>query len=322
MLGAIINGVASLADTVGGWITNKKNREWQEEQTEKQHQFDIEQMEYSNRLNRENYDYAFQKNAEYNSPQAQVNRMIEAGLNPAFSQGSAVSTGGVEMGNVNTPASVNPAPLSSPYQRLDIQNTMTNFFNLMMMMKKNKADIDFENAQTKTQESIQALNDVKTAKELTGKNFWEQNEKFSSDALKLKNDLFTQQINDLTFKNSNLNPLAARVQDLMSKKFDIENTFLENTLESREKFEKWKALKEFEDYKISQGTSNFTNELKFEEWLNKSNYNKKQEYILDLFKMFDGENFDKNFYNSNGDINWQTFLPMMWKTLLIFSGVR
>lgn len=52
-----------------------------------------EQADYSQGLQKEMYDYTFNKEAEYNSPEAQVERLKTAGLNPALMYGGSGTTG-------------------------------------------------------------------------------------------------------------------------------------------------------------------------------------------------------------------------------------
>ena len=74
-----IGAAAGSAINVGGGIfTAKKNREFAREEAEKQKQW-AEQM--YNKQNAWNYEM-WQKENEYNSPEAQVNRLRDAGLNP------------------------------------------------------------------------------------------------------------------------------------------------------------------------------------------------------------------------------------------------
>lgn len=52
-----------------------------------------EQADYSQGLQKDMYDYTFEKEAEYNDPSAQVERLRTAGLNPALMYGGSGTTG-------------------------------------------------------------------------------------------------------------------------------------------------------------------------------------------------------------------------------------
>lgn len=75
-----ISAAAGLGSTVVQSNLNKKNREWQEQQAAIQREYSTEMMNRQNAWNME----MWQKENEYNSPEAQVQRLRDAGLNPLY----------------------------------------------------------------------------------------------------------------------------------------------------------------------------------------------------------------------------------------------
>ena len=109
------------------------NNEWSERMMQKQ-------MDYNTEM--------WQKEADYNSAKAQVERLKEAGLNPALSLGSS-NAGSVSSGNsVGLPS---PSGTSVQAFRPDfsgIGNALANAFQLTMQRDKTNAEIDYMKAQS------------------------------------------------------------------------------------------------------------------------------------------------------------------------------
>jgi hypothetical protein len=87
-----------------GGIKAKKQHKRNKEILALQNQYEIdrmnlqadlnkEQADYSQGLQKDMYDYTFDKEAEYNDPSAQVERLRTAGLNPALMYGGSGATG-------------------------------------------------------------------------------------------------------------------------------------------------------------------------------------------------------------------------------------
>lgn len=83
---ALAGGIASLGGALGSIGAsanlNKKNRQWQSAQNSKQFMRQLELMQYQNDYNQRVMREEFEMNADYNSPQAQMQRYQDAGLNP------------------------------------------------------------------------------------------------------------------------------------------------------------------------------------------------------------------------------------------------
>lgn len=111
---AIAGGLAALGTGVSAVVgsnLNKKNRAFYEDMTNRQNAFNAAQADLAFQRQQMLYDYQFNKetkyNEEYNSPLAQMQRLKEAGLNPALMMSNGVD-------NTVTPsASMSSAPQAS-----------------------------------------------------------------------------------------------------------------------------------------------------------------------------------------------------------------
>lgn len=111
---AIAGGLAAIGTGVSAVVgsnLNKKNRAFYEKMTQQQNAFNAAQADLAFQRQQMLYDYQFNKetkyNEDYNSPLAQMQRLKEAGLNPAI-----MLQGGVD--NTVTPsASMSSAPQAS-----------------------------------------------------------------------------------------------------------------------------------------------------------------------------------------------------------------
>lgn len=93
--------------------------------TQARFQRDIQKelMSHQAELNRQQYDYEFQKEAEYNSPTAERTRLEAAGLNPALAYGGGASgSSGVQasVGSVSGGSVGQAKPLSLAENHLDL----------------------------------------------------------------------------------------------------------------------------------------------------------------------------------------------------------
>lgn len=129
-----------------GGIKAKKQHKRNKEILALQNQYEIdrmnlqadlnkEQADYSQGLQKDMYDYTFEKEAEYNDPSAQVERLRTAGLNPALMYGGSGTTGSAS-GSTGGAQAAGVAALQPMGLQVALQAEMQ------------KAQIDALNAQT------------------------------------------------------------------------------------------------------------------------------------------------------------------------------
>lgn len=117
-----ISGVAS--GLISGGLSGLWDRIWNGSPTEQlQRQFDFNRdlMNHQAKINMQLYDHQFKTEAGYNSPTAQMQRLEDAGLNPALVYGSGDAGGSVN-------AQLGPAGLSSLSAPRVNTSTLTNPF--------------------------------------------------------------------------------------------------------------------------------------------------------------------------------------------------
>lgn len=121
---AIIGGAANSAAAYINYINQRKqnstNRYWENYWNERSMQFQSQEAERSYQRQREMYDYMFQKENEYNAPIRQMQRLRQAGLNPALLAGSAVDAGSSAVSAPSSPqASANMGSSALPAAQFD-----------------------------------------------------------------------------------------------------------------------------------------------------------------------------------------------------------
>ena len=93
IISGFANAAASYLNYIGQRRQNSTNRAWENYWNERNMEFASSEAERAYQRQREMYDYMFQKENDYNLPAKQMQRLRQAGLNPALLAGSAVDAG-------------------------------------------------------------------------------------------------------------------------------------------------------------------------------------------------------------------------------------
>ena len=160
-----------------------------------------EQADYSQGLQKDMYDYTFDKEAEYNDPSAQVERLRTAGLNPALMHGGSGTTGSAS-GSTGGAQAAGVAALQPMGLQIALQAEMQ------------KAQIDALNAQTlKTNaETAKTASEIEKTKSETNLNKERIEETINNiDALQERVRASKVSTKEQEYKNEILERLKSRV---------------------------------------------------------------------------------------------------------------
>lgn len=160
-----------------------------------------EQADYSQGLQKDMYDYTFDKEAEYNDPSAQVGRLRTAGLNPALMYGGSGTTGSAS-GSTGGAQAAGVAALQPMGLQIALQAEMQ------------KAQIDALNAQTlKTNaETAKTASEIEKTKSETNLNKERIEETINNiDALQERVRASKVSTKEQEYKNEILERLKSRV---------------------------------------------------------------------------------------------------------------
>lgn len=155
-VGAGASLVSGATNAIVGNNLNKKNRQFYQQMTEYQNNFNAQQAQIAYDRQRELYDYQFQKEAAYNDPSAQMQRMRAAGLNPALIYGSGVGDAGAVSAAPSGVGSASAASANPP----QLQNYATPAIESMAQIASVLSNVDLNRA---TKEKTQADTDLSRA---------------------------------------------------------------------------------------------------------------------------------------------------------------
>lgn len=114
------NGAAAYINYINQRKQNDANLYWQNYWNERAMDYQSHEAERSYQRQKEMYDYMFQKENDYNSPMRQMQRLRQAGLNPALLAGSAVDAGSSAVSAPSSPqASANMGSSALPAAQFD-----------------------------------------------------------------------------------------------------------------------------------------------------------------------------------------------------------
>lgn len=152
--------VGGAANAVIGNNLNKKNRAFYREMTEYQNQFNAEQAQLAYNRQRELYDYQFDKEAAFNDPRSQMQRMRAAGLNPALLYGSGVGDAGSVAAAPSAVGSASASGANPP----QMQNYLTPAIESLSTVAQALSDINLKGATTEKTKADTELSRANTRK--------------------------------------------------------------------------------------------------------------------------------------------------------------
>lgn len=165
------SAVAGGVNAVIGSNLNKKNRAFYEEMTNRQNAFNAAQADLAFQRQQMLYDYQFEKetkyNEQYNSPLAQMQRLKQAGLNPALMMSNGIDNTVTPSASMSSApqasaSEANPPQMQNFMQQLPSQ--LLQFAQLISQNALNKANI------AKTDKEILKLDkDIELSSEQTNK---------------------------------------------------------------------------------------------------------------------------------------------------------
>lgn len=143
-IGWIIPVVTAIAGAITTAVQNKKNRQATEDANEAQRRFAEETMQQQREWALEDWERV----SEFNSPEQQMNRLRQAGLNPNLVYGKGADN---TMDAVRSVSSPSISPLAVKHDYSGIQSVINNFQNMRsaeQSIKNAKAQYDLIQAQT------------------------------------------------------------------------------------------------------------------------------------------------------------------------------
>lgn len=234
-----ISAAAGLGTTAAQSNLNKKNRKWQEEQAAIQREYSTEMMNAQNVWNME----MWQRENEYNSPAAQVQRLRDAGLNPLFY--------GLDGSSANALESAQPLG----YERAE-SNFQTNPLSAGFAAAAQAAQVANIQAQTEKTKSETKAIDAKLPFEVDSLRAQIRNSNASAEAQETINKYLDQQQEaELRVKNSTAAEADAMVQKAGAEieKMDYEKTTMFiSWLETNERILNLQKQRELTDAEIAE----------------------------------------------------------------------
>lgn len=232
-LGSLLSGVANGISSI---FTARENRKAQREANSANMELAKYQNEANVNLWREQNEASikqWERNNKYNTPEAQLARYRDAGLNPMLIYGSGSSVAG----NSSSPANIGSAPHLERAEMKPV--TMPNIpfgdyigdaYRLYMQQKQLNQSLDVAKAQAENTRVDSALKKVRTLRETTENNLASLNynikskaEKNIVDSYRFANDKVLSEIdlNDANASNSRWR--TSEIQNMLQARFDLTN---------------------------------------------------------------------------------------------------
>lgn len=233
LIGSGISAATGGAGMAMNGILTKKKRKFAKEMAELQNQYELERMEYGKgmsmelanyeqMLNRQMYDYQFQKQTEYNDPKAQVERLKNANINPALMYQGTGTTGNSEAsaegGNVGNPGVLQPMAIQAGLQaqQIEAQTELT---------RAQANAVNLQNMKEAGIETVKAVQDIK---------------KKGIDIEKVEKDI--EEINATIKKINEEADMIRQNKELIQFQNDI-NKMLKNSVEAKNgKSQDWQSV--------------------------------------------------------------------------------
>ena len=243
-----------------------------------------QQFEHSNELAQKNYERNLQQwqlENEYNTPKAQMQRNMEAGINPLWNgmQSTAASSP-----QLNTIPETGGSGISATSQNM-IPNVLQMFMSFktqQLQQDQLRADIESKEQMANNYRALASLNDSKNSQLLSSSDWWTQNAMYDSKARHLGALLQQERWLSEMFRRLNIQP-----EQLRNLKAD---TTLKGTGDLLQK-QLFEYNKEINPYNIK------AQQMQSEILENKSKYDFQEQQFLDkLFK---------------GDANFTDFLKVL-----------
>lgn len=223
-------GVSGALSVGSGLFGKKKAKKYNLELQQDQFDKNMEMARWQNDRNRENAEWVYNKNLEqwnreneYNSPAAQMQRYKEAGLNPNLmytSAGSNTAASSPTMSEIEQ----NGYPMSGGSGVGDSMPSVAipDLFHEYMNLKTQKLqqdsiqqNINLQKSQEDSFKAMAFLNNLKGLQLNSGAPYWSSNAKYDNLGKQMALDLKKETYKNIVFNNEELNPLrkAAMLTD-------------------------------------------------------------------------------------------------------------
>lgn len=270
LIGPAIDAGVSIWQSYQQKKENQKNREREDYWNERSFEYQSDEAEKSYKRQKELYDYMFNKENDYNSPRHQMQRLKEAGLNPALLAGSAIDSGGSAVSMPNAPQATAPSAASTPMQS-PYSNFTSNLSQLGAVLSQiglNKSQRSNLDKDTEKKSKDIELTDAETEKVKTEtKELVFNIEKLLPQQAKLQlaelQKIMTDIDNSTQITQAQCNEIKHRIDNIIAetslkrgekKKLDIELKEYDKFIQDKYKEQRYRADMTKEEYEYYDST--------------------------------------------------------------------